>query len=66
MSAKDGGVGTRDQVLNIPIACRRYGPGKPSSLLLTEAWLKSNTSLGESARETRWGPADRPAGMLRV
>jgi hypothetical protein len=25
--------------LNIPIACRRYGPGKPSSWLSTEAHL---------------------------
>jgi hypothetical protein len=39
MSIKDRGVGTREQVLNIPIACRCYGPGKPSNRLSTDIWL---------------------------
>jgi hypothetical protein len=38
-------VGTREQVLNVPIACQRYGPVKPSSWLSTEAWLFPTTSL---------------------
>jgi hypothetical protein len=32
VSVKDRGVGTHEQVLNVPITYRRYGPGKPSSL----------------------------------
>jgi hypothetical protein len=34
-------VGPHEQVLNVPIAYRWYVPGKPSSQLLTEAWLLS-------------------------
>jgi hypothetical protein len=44
VSVKDWWVAPRQQVLNVPIAYRSYGPGKPSSLLLTEAWLKPTTS----------------------
>jgi hypothetical protein len=56
-SVKDWGVGTREQVLNVPIACRWYGPGKPSSLLSTTAWLKHTASmvvLGEKLRRVPW------------
>jgi hypothetical protein len=43
------------------------GPvGKSSSLLSIEAWLKPTTSLVESARETRWVPANRSTDVLRV
>jgi hypothetical protein len=38
-SIKDRVVGTREQVLNVPIACRWYGPGKPSNLMSTDVWL---------------------------
>jgi hypothetical protein len=58
MLVKERGVGTCEQVLNVSIACRRYGLSKPSSLLSTEAWLKPTTSLVESGRETEWGPTD--------
>jgi hypothetical protein len=34
---KDRGVGTREQVLNVLTAYRRYGPDKPNSLLSTDA-----------------------------
>jgi hypothetical protein len=37
VSIKDRLVGLCEQVLNVPIACRRYGPGKPGSWLSTEA-----------------------------
>jgi hypothetical protein len=39
MSVKDRGVGTRKQVLNVPIACRCCGPDKPSSLRSIDVWL---------------------------
>jgi hypothetical protein len=39
VSVEDQGVGTREQVLNVPITCRQYGPGKPSSLLSIDVWL---------------------------
>jgi hypothetical protein len=54
VSVKDRGVGTREQVLNVPIACQWYGPGKPISLLLTDVWLKRTASmavLGEKLRQ---------------
>jgi hypothetical protein len=41
-----------------------YGPSKPGSLSLTESWPKPTTSLAMMGRETRWGPTDRPAGVL--
>jgi hypothetical protein len=39
VSVIDQGVGTREQVLNVPIAYRWYGPDKPSSMLSTDVWL---------------------------
>jgi hypothetical protein len=42
---KDRWVDTREQVLNVLITCRGYGHGKPSSRLLTEAYLFPTTSL---------------------
>jgi uncharacterized membrane protein YqaE (UPF0057 family) len=39
VSVKDRGVGTREQVLNVLIACRCYGPSKPNNLLSTDVWL---------------------------
>jgi hypothetical protein len=53
VSVKDWGVGTCDQVLNVPIACRWYWPGKPSSLPSIGASLKRTVSmdvLGEKLR----------------
>ena len=35
MSIKDRWVGTREQVLNVLIACWSYGPSKPSSFVTT-------------------------------
>jgi hypothetical protein len=40
-SVKDRWVGPCEQVLNVLTAYRRYGPDKPSSLLLTDVWLSS-------------------------
>jgi hypothetical protein len=66
VSVKDQWIGPREQVLNVLIAYQRYGPGKPSRWLLTEAWLKPTTSLVESGGETGWGPTDRSVDVLRV
>jgi hypothetical protein len=45
VSVKDRGVGTREQVLNVPIACQLYGSGKPSCLPPIGAWLKRTASM---------------------
>jgi hypothetical protein len=39
MLVKDREVDTREQVLNVPIACRCYVPDKPSSLLSIDVCL---------------------------
>jgi hypothetical protein len=41
-----------EQVLNVPIACRWYEPGKPSSLLLIDVWL--SPLFYWLARERNW------------
>jgi hypothetical protein len=45
VSVKDRWVGPHEHVLNVPIACRSYGPGKPSSLLLIDVLPFSTASL---------------------
>jgi hypothetical protein len=45
VSVKNWWVGPREQVLNVPIACQRYGLSKPSSQLSIEAWLFPMISL---------------------
>jgi hypothetical protein len=57
MSVKNRGVGTREKVLNVLIACWWYGPSKPSSLLSIDVWLKRTalmTVLGEKLRQVPW------------
>jgi hypothetical protein len=66
MLVKDQEVGTHEQVLNVLATCRRYGPSKPSCMLLIEHWLKPTTSFVESGRETGLGPTDRSADVRRV
>jgi hypothetical protein len=66
MSVKDRWVRPCEQVLNVSIACQRYGPSKPNSLLSTEAWLNPITSLVEIGRETGWRHTDQSVGVLRV
>jgi hypothetical protein len=39
VSFKDRWVGPREQVLNVSIACRWYGSGKASSLLVIDVYL---------------------------
>jgi hypothetical protein len=56
VSVKDRGVGTREQVLNVSIAYRWYGPGKPSSLSLTGAWLKRTALMVVLEKKLRWVP----------
>jgi hypothetical protein len=58
------GVGTHEQVLNVPIACRWYGPGKPSSLLSTDVWL--SPLLHWLARERNWVRTHGSVGQYAV
>jgi hypothetical protein len=62
---KDQWVGPREQALNVPIACRWYGPGKPSSMLSIDVWL-CPVLHWLAQRETVYGPADRSAGVLWI
>jgi hypothetical protein len=39
------GLASREQVLNVSIACWWYGSSKPTSLSSTEPWLNSTASL---------------------
>jgi hypothetical protein len=66
VSHKDRWVGPREKVLNVPIACRRYGPGKPSSWPSTEEWFCPHYFNGCLGRETGYGPVDRSPGVLWI
>jgi hypothetical protein len=63
VSINDRGVGTCEQVLNVLIACHRYGPGKPSSWLSTEACLFPTSSLAVMGEKLGM---DQPVGVLWV
>jgi hypothetical protein len=57
MLAKDRWVGPREQVFNLLIACRSYGPSKASSLPSTEGGFTPTTSvvaLGEKLGTDPW------------
>jgi hypothetical protein len=56
VSIKDHSVGPREQVLNVPIACRCYGPGKPSSWSSSGAWLTPPASLAGSEEKLGTDP----------
>jgi hypothetical protein len=43
-----------------------YGPSKSSSLLPTEAWLRSHCFIGWLGRESRYGPMDRSTDVLWI
>jgi hypothetical protein len=45
-----------EQVLNVPIACRWYGPGKPSNWLLTEGGFTPTTSMVGSGEKLGTNP----------
>jgi hypothetical protein len=64
MSVKDRVVGTHEQILNVPIICQRYGPGKPSSQPSIEGSLCPHCFNDYLGRETGYGPTDRSAGVL--
>jgi hypothetical protein len=58
----------REQVLNVPIACRRYGPDKPSSWLSTEACLFPTASfvvMGEKLGTDPWTGQSTCCGLGR-
>jgi hypothetical protein len=63
VSIKDRGVGTREQVLNVLIACRCYGPGKPSSRSSTDVWLKPTASVAVLGEKARWVPWATQPGL---
>jgi hypothetical protein len=65
VSINDRSVGPHEQVLNAPIACRWYGPGKPSSRLSTEAWL-SPLLFGCCGREAGYAPTDQMTVVLWI
>jgi hypothetical protein len=48
---KDRSVGPHEQVLNVPIACRCYRPGKPSSWSSSGAWLTPPALLAGSGEK---------------
>jgi hypothetical protein len=57
MSIKDRWVGPSEQVLNILIACQKYGPGKRSSQLSIEDYLFHTASvavIGEKLGTDLW------------
>jgi hypothetical protein len=56
MSVKDRWVDPRKQVLNIPIACRCYGPGKPSSLTSIEGGFTPTGSMAGSGEKLGTDP----------
>jgi hypothetical protein len=60
---KDRWINPREQVLNVSIACRRYGPSKSA---VDRCLTFFTTSLVESRRETGWGPTYRSASVLRI
>jgi hypothetical protein len=51
VSVKDRWVGPREQVLNVPIACRCYGLGKPSSLMSTVGAFTPTASMAGSGEK---------------
>jgi hypothetical protein len=68
VSVKDRWFGPHEQVLNIPITCRWYGPGKPSTWLPTWAWLKPSASLvglGEKLGTDSWIGQPACCGLCR-
>jgi hypothetical protein len=66
VSVKDRWVGPCEQVLNVPIVCRWYGFGKPSSRPSTEGWLCLYCFIDWLRRETGYGPMDQSAGVLMI
>jgi hypothetical protein len=66
VSIKDWWVGPREQVLNVPITCQWYGPGKSSSRPSTENWLCPHCFNSYTGRETGYEPADQLAGVLFI
>jgi hypothetical protein len=68
VSVNDRCVGLHEQILNVPIACRCYRSGKPSSWLSTEACLFSTASLavvGEKLGTDLWIRQPSSCGLCR-
>jgi hypothetical protein len=62
MSNKDREVDTREQVLNVLIACWWYRPNNPSSLPSTCAWLKHSTSMAVLGEKLKRDPRTTQSG----
>jgi hypothetical protein len=56
VSVKDRWVGPREQVLNVLITCRCYGPGKPSSLPSIEGGFTPTASMAGSGEKLSTDP----------
>jgi hypothetical protein len=56
VSVKDWWVGPHEQVLKVPIACRCYGPGNPSSMLSIEGGFTPTASMTGSREKLGTDP----------
>jgi hypothetical protein len=56
VSVKDRGVGTHEQVLNVRITCRCYGPSKHSTRSSIGVWLKHTALMAVLGEKLRWIP----------
>jgi hypothetical protein len=56
VSVKDRWVGCHEQVLNVLIACRCYGPGKTSSLPSIEGGFTPTASMAGSGEKRGTDP----------
>jgi hypothetical protein len=68
VSVKDRWVGPCEQVLNIEIACQRYGSGKPINLQSTEGRFTLTASMTVLGEKLGTGPRiDQPTccGLCR-
>jgi hypothetical protein len=66
VSVKDRLVGPHEQVLNVLIACRCYGPDKPSCWLSIKACLFPHYLIGCCGRDVGYGPMDQTAIEIRI
>jgi hypothetical protein len=76
VSVKDRWIGPCEQILNVPITCRCYEPGKPSSWLPIEGGFTPTASmagLGEKlgmdpqiSQSARWGLCQEPFFLRAV
>jgi hypothetical protein len=66
VSIKNHLVGPHEQVLNVPIGYWCYGPSKPSSRPLIDAWLYPHYFIGWLRREDGYGLTNRSAVLYKL